>query len=602
MRKIFLFVAAMFMALTASAAVIQINTSTTDALRKALNGAQTGDIIEMAAGTYVESPEDYIAFTGKNVTVRAAEGAEVIVQPNVPVRLKSGARAEFIGIKFDCGHLSDVNPYSHMFLPADNSDGKKFIMTNCEFYNWTQNNSLFQTPSDRKLDSLVINNCYFHDCVKSVIHFTNVNLVGVEIKNSTFANIADPTNGTYWSAPIHVAATSGTVLVDHCTFYDVKPISLSYGAITTTTATVVSNCIMVLSESIDMCATNLPEGSEVKNTLTFNYANWQEYGHYNTATKTDCVWGDPLFVYADAKNFQLEANSPALGVGTDGSNLGAPRWGVAAPAEYKTIYCKVEADWWNYDYDNRTAVCAYAWGGITQPAWPGILMTKVEGEEYIWKAEIDTRYTNILFTRCSADKEYKGVKTADLTIPTNDNNMYTITKATRDWSSDPEAMGEEDGEWGKYAPYVQVLEDGFYLIGKFGGVDAWTVADLTAAKKFEWNKNVGEGNEEWKVVADLAEGDKVKACYVYHDAITSYTPDGEGNEYVVDANHAGSGKTIYFQQLYNNEWGGHFWIDANEGTGLNNLNAVKVVKMIENGQLVIIKNGVRYNAQGAIMK
>ena len=29
---------------------------------------------------------------------------------------------------------------------------------------------------------------------------------------------------------------------------------------------------------------------------------------------------------------------------------------------------------------------------------------------------------------------------------------------------------------------------------------------------------------------------------------------------------------------------------------------VKAVKMIENGQLVIIKNGVKYNAQGTIVK
>ena len=37
--------------------------------------------------------------------------------------------------------------------------------------------------------------------------------------------------------------------------------------------------------------------------------------------------------------------------------------------------------------------------------------------------------------------------------------------------------------------------------------------------------------------------------------------------------------------------------------GINNT-AVEnqVVKMIENGQLIIIKNGVRYNAQGAIVR
>lgn len=39
-----------------------------------------------------------------------------------------------------------------------------------------------------------------------------------------------------------------------------------------------------------------------------------------------------------------------------------------------------------------------------------------------------------------------------------------------------------------------------------------------------------------------------------------------------------------------------------DATGLDNTQIEKVVKTIENGQLIIIKNGVRYNAQGAIVK
>ena len=98
----------MLVALVANANVININSGTSDALRKALGDAASGDTIVMAAGTYVESNSDYIAFTGKSVTVMAEKGAEVILVPKVPVRLKSGAHAEFINIKFDCGHLSDL--------------------------------------------------------------------------------------------------------------------------------------------------------------------------------------------------------------------------------------------------------------------------------------------------------------------------------------------------------------------------------------------------------------------------------------------------------------------------------------------------------------
>ena len=97
MKNKVLFVSLLFLlpSLLSYSAVINISSATPDALRTALNGAATGDVIEMAAGTYVESNSNYIAFAGKNVTVRAAEGAEVIIQPQVSITLAEGAVARF---------------------------------------------------------------------------------------------------------------------------------------------------------------------------------------------------------------------------------------------------------------------------------------------------------------------------------------------------------------------------------------------------------------------------------------------------------------------------------------------------------------------------
>ncbi|MBR6829933.1 MAG: hypothetical protein IKM83_04920 [Paludibacteraceae bacterium] len=451
MRKILSIFTAMLCAIAVNAAVIQITPTSphsSDNLRQALNDAATGDIIEMASGTYEESPENYIAFTGKEVTVRAAEGANVVIVPKVPIRLKSGARAEFIGVKFDCGHLSDVNSYSHMIVPADNSDGKRVILNDCEFYNWQQVSSLIQTPSDRKLDSLVIENCYFHDCYQSCLHYTNANLVGLEIKNSLFANITIPATGEYWAAPIHVAATTGTVLVDHCTFYNVVPRSLGYGVITTASGSaVVSNCIFMLPESADMCATNLPEGGEVKNSLTFQYDNWQPYGHYTTATVTNCIGGDPLFADAAHGDFYLREGSPALTAGMDGGIIGA-----CPAAQMKTLYCKMEQDWWK---DGGAAVGFYTWDdkGIEKAAWPGERMTPVEGEADLWSIEVNIAKNKMgIFTRMNpvdGDNQDWGAKTQDLTFPTDDNDMFTIANTLPCWDGEQCAC---DGTWAKYVP------------------------------------------------------------------------------------------------------------------------------------------------------
>ena len=403
MRKLFSIFAAMLVALVANAAVIRINTETPDALRKALNDAKTGDIIEMAAGTYVESPENYIAFTGKNVTVRAALGAEVILQPNVPIRLKEGAQAEFIGIKFDCGHLSDVNSYSHLIVPADDTEGKKVILSHCAFTNWKQVSAIIQTPSNRRLDALVIDHCIFTDCYQSVLHFTSPNLVSLAITNSTFANITIPESGEYWAAPIDVAATSGEILVDHCTFYNVVPRSLSYGVVTTKPANaVVSNCIFMLPASADMCATNLPEGGLVKNCLSFNYDNWQDYGHYKTATVTDCVKADPLFKDAANGDFTLLEGSPALTAGPDSSCIGDPFWGPKAAPEYFLVGSMND---WYFDKDYKLAA---------NPAAEGEFMLKTTlaiGDEFKVVDSDENWYPAGLDNNFVVDKSFVGEKT-----------------------------------------------------------------------------------------------------------------------------------------------------------------------------------------------
>ena len=437
------------MALTVNAAVISIDNTTANALQAALNSAATGDIIEMAAGTYAESG-NYLAFTGKELTVRAAEGAEVIIQTVCPVRLKEGAKAEFINIKFDC---STIGSYEQVIVAADDTENKRVVLTGCEFYGWAKNKAMIQATSSRRLASVEINNCYFHNCMKSVVFIENTNPSNLSITNSTFANITTDAS-SFYAAPIYSKAASGTILVDHCTFYDVLPMSLSYGTITTVTPTVVSNCIMVLSEGVDMCATNLPEGSFVKNTLTYNYNNWQEYGHYNTATKENCMWRNPVFADAANGDFTLCATDPARTAAIDGGAIGDPRWAPAvAPVEplMKTVYCKMEQAWWTAD---NAAVAVYTWDdcGVQKAAWPGERMTAVEGENGLWSVELDVnKYKMCIFTRVNGEGDIAdwGAKTQDLTIPTDDKDMFTIANTEGCWNSENCAC---DGTWSKFEP------------------------------------------------------------------------------------------------------------------------------------------------------
>ncbi len=106
-----------------------------------------------------------------------------------------------------------------------------------------------------------------------------------------------------------------------------------------------------------------------------------------------------------------------------------------------TVYCKVTQSWWTKD---GAAVGVHYWGGTSAgTAWPGVRMTPVSGEEGTWTYDVPEDVTGLIFTRVngSGDIAYWGAKTADLSLPTDGKNLYTITSESAVWG-DPGATGE----------------------------------------------------------------------------------------------------------------------------------------------------------------
>jgi hypothetical protein len=169
------------------------------------------------------------------------------------------------------------------------------------------------------------------------------------------------------------------------------------------------------------------------------------------------------------------------------------------------------------------------------------------------------------------------------------NGDYTISVISPAFKAGTDGKHLGDPRW-----WPEPIADGYYLI-----YSEWKLDDLGG--KFEKNpKKTGE----FMLNVDLTLGYGIKVCKVENEVITAYYPDGMGNEYLVDADHAGK-KCIYFDGTSHGDWlaGGYFWISEWVATGINNIEAgEKAVKMIENGQLIIIKNGVKFNAQGAAVR
>ncbi len=512
MKKILSFFAAMLVAVAANAAVINIDTSTANAIQGALNSAASGDEIVLAAGTYNESG-NYLAFTGKNLTVRAAEGAEVIIKTVCPVRLKEGATAEFINVKFDC---STIGEYEQVIVAADDTDGKRVVLNGCEFYGWQKNKAMIQATSSRRLAQVMITDCYFHDCMKSVVFMENTNPSDLIIRNSTFANISTDAS-SFWAGVIDSRATSGIFVVDRCTFYNVLAMNTDYAAVgkVSNSASTVTNSIFMLPASRDNVRA-IRDVAEAVNCITYNYLKDSGKGIHSDVTKTNCIQQDPLFVNAAEGNFTLGEGSPALTL-ADGEPVGDPRWvPAAAPAHTYTVA------------GSSTDLFGTTWA----PANTANDMTLQLDGTYKWeKAELTLAAGSIEFKVCQDhvwDPSYPsqnyvlniteaGIYTITITFDPSNNSVNAVATKTGSAEVLPTVAmhGNFLGSWADTQNFTEAddkatasikltLAVGNYEFGmRIGGSGNWT-ANGTAFTRQNNSAEVVSGQGNLTLVADAA--------------------------------------------------------------------------------------------------
>ncbi len=530
-----------------------------DNLRIALRNAEDGDTIVMAAGTYVESNSNYIAFDGKTVVVMAAEDAEVILQPQVRITIANGGKATFQNIKIDASKIHALADwYEHVFYVEDATEGKELVLDGCEFYGFDVNNSAIYAGADKKLDVCSLNNCYFYNNDKSCVFFDGESLGQLSITNSTFANITAKVTDKYYAGIIDVRSTAAKVTVDHCTFYNCLLMNTDYAAIMMKgpqkANVTISNNIFMLPEAIDGHRA-IRQDVGAANCMTFNYVK-DNGGIHSSVAQTSCFLNiDPLFVDAANNNFMLQANSPAIGKATDGSNLGDPRWGVAEPELItlttgdnsaviaanidKTVNVKIERSFTANDgyytlcvpFNMEPSVIgkAYSLGTITEHvSGEGININLVE-EEYMLSAGVPY-----------------------LVLPKANMSELVVENVT---IQSDEASGQNI--YSKELN-VQIFFEGYYSAG--GQTDGST------------EYYVGEHGYLYNGVVA-----KRGLCGLF--TIT----DKDGNPTKVRA------------RVVTRE-------EVETGIDNNQLPNTNIQKVLENGQLIIIRDCVKYNVQGQVIK
>ena len=575
MRKIFSFFAALLVAVVANAAVVNITPDGTTDLRHAVRDkAAAGDTVVLADGVYTQGG-DYTYFD-KNLVVMAAEGATPVVKFTVPAQIKGGARAEFVGIKFDMENLHGETWYEHLIYATDATAGNVLVFDGCEFYNDTLNNSVIYCSSSNLLDSIIVKDCKFHDIMKSCIFVESTSFKGLHISNSTFYNISTNTE-SYWAGVVDIRATGCELRVDHCTFYNVIPMNTDYSAVSKATITngIVSNCIFMLPTAQD--GIRAMRGVTANNCITYNYLKDSGTGIHSSVTKNNCTQVDPLFKDAANGDFTLLENSPALTM-NNGEPIGDLRWVAKDEPQPTHTYTvagpsNVFGSNWKADDTNNDMVLqednTYKWEKTGLELLAGNIEFKV-CVDHSWDVAYPASNYQLAI-------EETGVYTITIYYNPNDNN-YVGAVATKTGSVDLDPTVAMKGGWDAWTNEV-----------------AFTLSDdkLTATGTVALEPN----DYEFKMI--LNGSDWRGNGYMYHRGYTGAEGiTANGNNMVLVADVAG--QYVFTWTFATNAISIAF---PSVATALDNIqNTEKTVKVIEHGQVLIRKNGRMYNVLGQTVR
>ena len=322
-RHIFTILGVLTYAALVSAATVNVSPGS-GTLKTAVTNATVGDILILTDGEYTESSlKPTVA-----LTIKAADGTKPVIKLSSRFEVKADFTIQGVTIE-STGEAIRMMPGNSAY----NVTATDCQLSGCPSYFIRAYNTEQSAPY---INTLTINNCLFlmgteaANTARAVAATkAPVQLRSLLVRNSTFNG---GTFGTGRMIYLHsgnedtAIPLEGTCLIDHCTFYNSTDTRGVYLA--NINGALVTNCIFMNTEERSGAVSYALYGanSKIENSLCCNAPIKLSSG----AVQSNCINRNPYFVDANAGNFQLYKNSPAVGIATDGSNLGDPRWGVSA--------------------------------------------------------------------------------------------------------------------------------------------------------------------------------------------------------------------------------------------------------------------------------
>jgi hypothetical protein len=293
----------------------------TDQISAALSGAGNGDVLILVTdgGEYVENDSLVV---DKRVTIKAADG---LTNPPVWTTLDSTQniylQSDLIlqGIVFEGSDTTEAAVYSNAAAP------NKIVVDGCEFRNYK--NDIIDAANTTTVDTVTVNNCYFHHSGDEGIEFSGdrtgeygPKIPGVHylsVENCTFNSLVGDAIKVYGESD---GADSAVAVISHITVYNCER-GIYFRALAK--GTVVTNGII----------TDCDQGVRMRDshTLEVTYSDiWNNTDNFrnDASAGTGTISEDPMFADAANGDFRLNSGSPCIGTGSDGQNMGDTNWGV----------------------------------------------------------------------------------------------------------------------------------------------------------------------------------------------------------------------------------------------------------------------------------